>query len=40
VKERAREENFFIKIRYWEATMLPNTLGSTVATQPKCVNLG
>jgi hypothetical protein len=48
VKERAREErgerreryNFFIKIKYWEATVLLNTLGSTVATQPKCVKLG
>jgi len=44
VKERAREEReiefFFIKIRYWQATVLPNTLDSTVATQPKCIKLG
>jgi hypothetical protein len=31
---------FFIKKTNWEATVLPNTLGSTVATQPKYVKIG
>lgn len=30
--ERERELFFFIKIYDWEATVLPNVLGSTVAT--------
>jgi hypothetical protein len=35
VKEREseRETFFYIKIMYWVATVLPNVLGSTVATQ-------
>jgi hypothetical protein len=35
-REREREkerERFFITIIYWVATVLPNTVGSTVATQ-------
>jgi hypothetical protein len=43
---RRREERgerrcvFVIKIICWEATVLPNALGSTVASQPKNANLG
>jgi hypothetical protein len=34
VRERERETFFFfIKIMYWVATVLPNTLGSYSATQ-------
>jgi hypothetical protein len=33
VRERERKRPFFIKIMYWVATVLPNTLGSTVASQ-------
>jgi len=41
LRERQRYDRFFsIKKFDWEATVLPNTLGSTVATQPKCVKLG
>jgi hypothetical protein len=33
-REREKErERFFITIIYWVATVLPNTVGSTVATQ-------
>jgi hypothetical protein len=39
--ERESEKGiFFIKKIDWEATVLPNTLGSTVASQPKNINLG
>jgi hypothetical protein len=31
---------FFIKKTDWEVTVLPNTLGNTVATQPKYVKIG
>jgi hypothetical protein len=37
-----REERalFFIKIMGWEATVLPNVLGNTIASQPENANLG
>jgi len=43
VKERERESEsriIFIKKIHWEATMLPNTLGSTVDSQQEHINLG
>jgi hypothetical protein len=39
-RESERDKFFFNKKNDWEATVLPNTLGSTVATQPKHVNMG
>jgi hypothetical protein len=32
-RREEREIFFFIKISYWVATVLPNVLGSTVASQ-------
>jgi len=39
-EEGERRCVFVIKIICWEATVLPNALGSTVASQPKNANLG
>jgi hypothetical protein len=38
-ERKSQRDIFFIKKIDWEATVLPNTFGSTVATQPKNVNL-
>jgi hypothetical protein len=40
VKDERYGRFFPIKKIDWEATVLPNVLGSTVATQPKCVKIG
>jgi len=40
VKGKRYGRFFSIKKIYWEATVLSNRLGSTVATQPKYVKLG
>jgi hypothetical protein len=39
-RERERAGFFSLKRIHWEATVLPNTLGSTVASQQENVNLG
>jgi hypothetical protein len=39
-RESERDGFFFNKKSDWEAIVLPNVLGSIVATQPKHVNMG